>query len=117
MSKILYIRRLGVTHEAATLLWTIGGAIVASILAEIAIAVVNPRAERTKNVRDREIWRLGNHVGQAFVVIGAVAALLMALADWDRFWIANVIYLCFVLSAVLGSITRVVVYRGRFPEW
>jgi drug/metabolite transporter (DMT)-like permease len=153
MSKILYIRRPGVTHEekrawimlvasvvayavyvililgridgralpdvpyAATLLWTIGGAIVAAILAEIAIAVVNPGAERTKDVRDREIGRLGDQVGQAFVVIGALAALLMALAEWDRFWIANVIYLCFVLSAVLGSVTKVVVYRGRFPEW
>jgi len=153
MSKILYIGRLGVTHEqkrawimlivstvayavyvililgradgrelpdvpyAATMLWTIGGAILASILAEIGMGVVNPRASRAKDVRDREIWRLGNHVGQAFVVIGAVAALLMALAGWDRFWIANVIYLCFVLSAVLGSIARVVVYRGGLPQW
>lgn len=102
---------------AAPLLWTVGGAIVASIVAEIGIGVVTPKASRLKDVRDREIGRLGDHVGHAFVVIGAVAAMLMAMAEWDRFWIANVIYLCFVLSAVLGSIARVVVYRGSLPEW
>jgi hypothetical protein len=102
---------------AGALLWTIGGGIVAAILAEIAMAVVNPRASRVKDVRDREIGRLGDHVGQAFGVIGSLAAMLMALAEWDHFWIANVIYLGFVLSAVLGSVTKVVVYRGSFPQW
>ncbi|GAA2615240.1 hypothetical protein GCM10010399_52720 [Dactylosporangium fulvum] len=102
---------------AGPLLWTVGGAIVTSIVAEIAMGVVNPRASRAKDERDKEIGRLGDHVGQSFVVIGAVSAMLMALAGWDRFWIANVIYLGFVLSAVLGSVTKVIVYRGSFPQW
>ncbi len=102
---------------AATLLATIGVAIVAAIVAEIAAAIINPRASRVTDVRDREINRLGDHVGQSFVVIGAVAAMLMAMAEWDWFWIANVIYLGFALSAVLGSITRVVVYRRSLPQW
>ncbi|RLK25327.1 hypothetical protein DER29_3327 [Micromonospora sp. M71_S20] len=102
---------------ASALVWTVGAAIVASIVAEIGMAVVNPRAPRAKDVRDREIGRLGDHVGQSFVVIGAVAAMVMAMADWDRFWIANVIYLCFVLSAIVGGITKVVVYRRSFPQW
>jgi hypothetical protein len=102
---------------AATLLWTVGAAILASIIAEIAMGVVNPRAPRIRDVRDKEIGQLGEHVGQSFVVIGAVAAMLMALAEWDWFWIANAIYLCFVLSAILGGITKVVVYRKSFPQW
>ncbi|MFI7650424.1 hypothetical protein ACIBTZ_30760 [Micromonospora sp. NPDC049460] len=102
---------------ASALLWTVGAAIVASIVAETGMAVVNPGAPRVKDVRDREIGRLGDHVGQSFVVIGAVAAMLMAMADWDRFWIANVIYLCFVLSAILGGITKVIVYRRSLPQW
>ncbi|WP_406079336.1 hypothetical protein [Micromonospora sp. NBC_00858] len=102
---------------ASTLLWTVGAAIVASIVAEIGMAIVIPGASRARDVRDREIGRLGDHVGQSFVVVGAVAAMLMAMADWDRFWIANVIYLCFVLSAVLGGITKVIVYRRSFPQW
>jgi hypothetical protein len=110
-------RPLHTAPYAATLLWTVGGAIVASIVAEIAVSIVNPRASRVTDERDREIGRLGEYTGQAFVVIGAVAAMLMAMAGWDRFWIANVIYLCFVLSAVLGGITKVVVYRRSVPQW
>ncbi|MEU5950299.1 hypothetical protein ABZ793_32805 [Micromonospora sp. NPDC047465] len=102
---------------ASALLWTVGAAIVASIVAETGMAVVNPGAPRVKDVRDREIGRLGDHVGQSFVVIGAVAAMLMAMAGWDRFWIANVIYLCFVLSAIVGGITKVIVYRRSLPQW
>ncbi|MDO3704850.1 hypothetical protein Q3W71_24600 [Micromonospora sp. C28SCA-DRY-2] len=108
---------LAATPYAGVLLWTIGGAIVASIVAEIAMGVVNPRASRVRDDRDREIGRLGDHVGQAFVIIGAVSALLMALAEWDWFWIANVIYLCFVLSAVVGSLAKVIVYRRGVPQW
>ncbi|MFJ2033665.1 hypothetical protein [Streptosporangium sp. NPDC087985] len=102
---------------AAALMWSVGGAIVAAVAAETGTAIVNPRASRVKDVRDREIGRLGEYTGQSFVVIGAVAAMLMAMAGWDRFWIANVVYLCFVLSAVLGSITKIVVYRRSFPQW
>jgi hypothetical protein len=102
---------------AAALLWSVGAAIVAAIVAEIVIGAVNPKASLVKDVRDREIGRLGDHIGQSFVVIGAVAAMLMALAGWERFWIANVIYLCFALSAVLGNVTKVIVYRRDFPQW
>jgi len=110
-------RPLADVPYAAALLWTVGGAIAASIAAEIGIGVVTPRASRVKDVRDREIGRLGEHVGQSFVIVGAVAAMLMAMAGWDRFWIANVVYLCFVLSAVLGSVAKVVMYRRGLPQW
>ncbi|SDY93830.1 hypothetical protein SAMN05444365_104229 [Micromonospora pattaloongensis] len=110
-------RPLADVPYAATVLWTIGAAIVASVVVETAMAVVNPRASRDKDVRDREIRRLGEYTGQSFVIIGAVAAMLMAMAEWHLFWIANVIYLGFVLSAVLGSITKIVAYRRSFPQW
>lgn len=105
------------TPYTAALLWSVGGAIAATIAAEIGMAIVNPRASRVQDARDREIGRFGDHVGQAFVVIGAVAAMLMAMAGWDRFWIANAVYLCFVLSAVLAGIAKVVAYRRSLPEW
>jgi drug/metabolite transporter (DMT)-like permease len=110
-------RALSEVPYVGAMLWTIGGGIVAAILAEIVMAVVNPRASRVKDQRDREIGRLGGYMGQSFVVIGAVAAMLMAMADWDGFWIANVIYLCFVLSAVLGGIAKVFAYRRDFSQW
>lgn len=49
--------------------------------------------------------------------MGGVAALLMAMAEWDHFWIANVIYLAFVLSAMLGSVAKIVAYRRGFQPW
>jgi hypothetical protein len=41
----------------------------------------------------------------------AAAALVMAMAKVDYFWIANVIYLGFVLWAVAGSALKLVAYR------
>ena len=102
---------------SATLLWTVGAAIGASVVAETGIGVVNRGASRLKDVRDRQIGALGDSVGSSFVMIGAVAAMLMAMAGWDRFWIANVVYLCFVLSAILGSVTKVIAYRKPFQQW
>jgi uncharacterized membrane protein len=99
---------------APAMLWSIGGAVVAGIVVNIALGVVTPRPEQTRDVRDRDIAQTGDRVGQAFLVIGGVAALLLALVEAPHFYIANVVYLSFVLSAVLGSITRVVVYRRGF---
>jgi hypothetical protein len=105
------------TPYAATLLWTVGLSIVASIVSEMALGVVNPRASRVTDVRDREIGRIGDAVGHAFVLAGASGALLMALVDWPSFWIANAIYLGFVLSAIVGSIAKVIMYRKDVPRW
>ena len=87
-------------NYAAAMLSTIGGAIVVGILANIAVATVTPHDAQKTDQRDRDIARLGEHVGQAFLVIGGVAALVLALVRAEHFWIANVIYLGFVLSAV-----------------
>ncbi|GAA0231978.1 hypothetical protein [Cryptosporangium japonicum] len=102
---------------AGPLLSTIGIAMVAAIVLEILISMVTPNASRVTDVRDKEIGRLGEYIGQSFVAIGGVAALLMALAEWDWFWIANVIYLNFALAAVLGAVAKVVIYHRPFPGW
>jgi hypothetical protein len=111
---------LSETPYVAPMLWSIGGAVVATILGEVVIAATSSgqgRAAMRTDERDREIDRFGDHVGQAFVVIGAMAALAMALLEWAYFWIANVIYLAFVLSAVLGSAARLAAYRRSFQPW
>lgn len=101
----------------APLLWTIGAAIVASIVLNIAAAITSPRDAGRKDQRDREIGRFGEYVGQSFVVIGGVAALVMAMAELDHFWIANTVYLAFVLSSLLGSIAKIAAYRWGFQAW
>lgn len=103
------------------LLGTIGAAIVVAIVASIAIrvaiAVRDREAGQGADQRDREISAFGSRMGQSFIVIGALAAMLMAVGEWDWFWIANVIYLCFMLSAVTESIARISAYRGGLPQW
>jgi hypothetical protein len=99
----------------ATLLWTVGASIVATIVLSIAAAMVSK--DGAKDQRDREIGRFGEYVGHSFVVIGAVAALLLAMAEAPHFWIANAIYLAFTLSAILGSIARIFAYRRGFQPW
>jgi cell division protein FtsW (lipid II flippase) len=99
------------------MLWTIGAAIAASIVLSIAVAIASPEDANKKDDRDREINRLGEHIGQSFVVIGGVAAMAMAMAELDHFWIANAIYLGFALSAVLGSVAKIFAYRRGFQSW
>jgi uncharacterized membrane protein len=101
----------------AALLVTIVAGIVAAIVIEIASGVFTPRASLRTDERDRQIGRRGEQIGHSFVVIGAVAAMLMAMAGWNGFWIANTIYLCFVLSTVLASIAKIGMYRGGLPQW
>jgi cell division protein FtsW (lipid II flippase) len=101
----------------APLLWTIGASIGISIALNILVGIFSPKEAGKKDQRDREIYRFGEYIGQSFVVIGGVAALLLAMAEVDHFWIANVIYLTFVLSAILGSVAKIVAYRRGFQPW
>ncbi len=106
-----------VVPYVAPLLWTIGASIAVSIALHILLGVLSPKEAGKKDQRDREIYRFGEYIGQSFVVIGGVTALLLAMAEVDHFWIANVIYLTFVLSAILGSVAKVVAYRRGFQPW
>lgn len=101
----------------ATLLWTIGAVIVVSIVAHIAVAIAAPEDAGKEDQRDREIERFGEYIGHWFVVIGAVVALVMSMAELSHFWIANVIYLAFVLSTLLESAAKIVAYRRGFQRW
>jgi hypothetical protein len=104
------------TDYVPTMLWTIGGSIVASIVVSIGVGMAS--RSRTKDQRDKQFYRFGEMVGHGFLVAGALVALVMAMLEWDWFWIANVIYLAFVLSAIVSSIAKIVAYRrGLVGAW
>ena len=100
-----------------TLLWTMGAVLVSTIVAHIVVGVTSPKDIEKKDQRDREIYRHGEYIGQYVVVIGAVSALGLSMAELDHFWIANVIYLGFVLSTLVGSAAKIVAYRRGFQQW
>ncbi|MEU6894777.1 hypothetical protein ABZ934_23775 [Streptomyces sp. NPDC046557] len=99
------------------LLWTIGLSIAASIVSHTVIAASTARESNVKDQRDREIHRFGEYVGQGFVVVGGIVGLVLAMAEAEPFWIANAIFLAFVLSSVLGSAVKVISYRFGFHPW
>ena len=101
----------------APMLWTIGGAILVSIVATIVVSLGWRADIGHKDERDKEINRIGEYTGQSFLVIGGLAGLILAMLEADWFWIANAIYLGFVLSAMLGSLTKIVLYRRGLPSW
>lgn len=102
---------LSAAEFAGPMLWSIGGAIGASILIDIVWGMLAGRAGRGKDQRDLEIYRLSQFTGQSFVVIGSLSGLILAMLRVDQFWIANALYLSFVLSALLGSTAQVALYR------
>jgi MFS family permease len=101
----------------APMLSTIGVAIAAGIVAGIVLGMVSTRDRTKKDERDRQIYRRGEYAGHAMVLAGAIGALILALVEAEHFWIANTIYLAFVLGAVLSSIVKIVAYRRGFAQW
>lgn len=86
-------------------------AIVASIVWGIVAGMLDPETEHRADVRDRDIERMGDRVGQAFSVIGALVALVLAMVGGELFWIGNAIFFGFFLTATIGSVARLVAYR------
>ncbi|WP_243076510.1 hypothetical protein [Microbacterium sp. SS28] len=100
------------------MIWTILGAIVLSIVVSIAWGIAagmrDPETEHRADQRDREIEWFGDRTGQAFLVLGSLSALILAMVSADWFWIGNALFLGFFLSALLGGIARLVGYRRGF---
>jgi drug/metabolite transporter (DMT)-like permease len=101
----------------STMLWVIGLSIVASILLSITFSIVSGERSFRSDQRDKEISAFGTRMGQAWIVIGALAAMLMAMAEWDWFWIANSIYFGFIIGALFEGVAKVVAYRRGIPQW
>ena len=101
----------GQVSYVPVLLWTAGASMVASTIGRALVETARPSDSRRGDVRDKEISRFGEYAARWFVVAGAAAGLVMAMVRWEYFWIANVIYLGFVLWAVAGSVVKLVAYR------
>jgi hypothetical protein len=88
----------------------IASVVIATVIRTV-LEVARPSDTNKADVRDREIARFGEHASRWCVVGGSAVGFYMALRQWDYFWIANVIYLGFVLWAVVGSVLRLIAYR------
>lgn len=101
--------------DAETYVWPMVWAIIAAIVAGILAGIVLGMAgSRRVDQRDKEIGWLGSRVGNSFIVIGGVVALILCFVEAPHVYIANVLYLCFVIAAMLQSATRIAAYRRGF---
>lgn len=93
------------------MLTAIGVGIGASIVLSIIAATVSPGEAGKTDVRDKEINRRGEYVGFYVMSGAAIVPLGLAMAKIEQFWIANTLYLAFVLAALASSIVKIVAYR------
>jgi hypothetical protein len=93
------------------LVFTTIGSVLVSTVVRSALEVARPSDSNKADVRDRDIARFGEYASRWCIIIAAAAGLFLAVRRFDQFWIANVIYLGFVLWAVVGSVIRLVAYR------
>lgn len=100
---------------AMPMLWCVGGAIVGSILLNIAWGILagigDGEIEHRSDLRDRDIERMGSRVGQAFGAIGGVGAIALAMVEAPWFWIGNVVFAGFFCAAVVGGVAQLIAYR------
>jgi cytochrome c biogenesis protein CcdA len=116
---VLMLGRTGTTPLAEIeyqpiLLWTIGVAVAGSVIGRILIEIVRPSESHREDVRDKEIGRFGEYVSGMILGIGMVGPFVLTLIEADHFWIANAIYLVFVVQATAGTVIKLIAYRRGF---
>jgi hypothetical protein len=96
------------------MLTAIGVGIGASIVLSIMAAIISPRDAGKTDERDKEINRRGEYVGFYVMSVAAIVPLGLAMAKAEQFWIANALYLAFVLAALASTVVKIVAYRRGF---
>ena len=64
--------------------------------------------------RDKDINRLGEYVGGIVLAVGMVVPFGLAMLEVPYFWIANAMFLTFVVAGLCGTIVKLVLYRRGF---
>ncbi len=90
------------------------GRIVVEIVGHISSEMAGHEEGHEADVRDRDIGRFGEYFAGTVLGVGMVVPFVLTLAEFDYFWIANAMYLAFVVSVVVGAAVKLVAYRRGF---
>jgi hypothetical protein len=90
------------------------GRIVVEIVGGIRAEMAGHDEPHEPDIRDRDIGRFGEYFAGTVLGVGMVVPFVLTLAESAYFWIANAMYLAFVLSAVVGAAVKLVAYRRGF---
>ena len=96
------------------MLTAIGISIGLFIVGAIAVAISSPKDADKSDERDRDINRFGEYVGYYVFGILVTGALILAIIEADHFWIANAIFLAFVLASLTSATSKLIAYRRGF---
>ena len=58
--------------------------------------------------------RRGELVGYYVSSVGVVAAMALTMLEYPYFWIANALYLGFVIAALVSAAVKLVAYRRGY---
>ena len=105
------------TSWVQTMVFAIVGFVVANVLGNVVAAATNPKEADKNDERDREIDRVGERAGNWLIIAGSIAALVLAMAGADHFWIANAIFVGGIAGALLSSVTKITAYHRPFQRW
>jgi len=116
VSEIAYQRWMLIA-VVATIAMTIVGSIMAGIGTGISAEITGKGSVDDiglKDERDEHINRRGERVGYYVASVGALGVLALAMLRFDQFWIANALYLTFVVGGLVSSAVKLVAYRRGF---
>jgi uncharacterized membrane protein len=97
-----------------SLLGVVGVTVLLAIVGMILIGIAAPEDAAKADQRDQEIDRLGEYVGGIVLAVGMIVPFGLALGEFHQFWIANAMYLAFVVGTLCATIVKLVAYRRGF---
>jgi hypothetical protein len=127
---VIMLGRLGETSAAdiayqkpllvaigASIVLTIVGSVLAGIGSGISAELHGRSASDDidrKDERDKTISRHGDLIGYYVASAGMVGVLALTMLEYEYFWIANSLYLSFVVATLVGSVVKLVAYHRGF---
>jgi len=96
---------------------TIIGSILTGIGSGIVAEITEPGSGSDigrSDERDVTINRRGELIGYHVSSVGVVGAMALTMLEYPYFWIANALYLGFVVAALVSAAVKIVAYRRGF---
>ena len=115
-AEIAYRRPMLIAFGAMIVL-TIVGTIVTAIGTAVSAEITGNGSVKDidrKDERDVQIGRRGLLAGSYVMWVGALCVMGLTMLEQDYFWIANALYLTFVVSGLVSSAVKLIAYRRGF---